>query len=328
MYSAFVIVKARSTHRYQSIHDVVGLRLAVNHLNSFSGSVSLKLALLAAGGDNRPKPDKGFTRIFFHPDITVTGSHRESVRAVATSPHVDVAAIDCITFDLLKRTCPSEVADVAIIAQTAPAPAPPIVVPAPFMRNGVGDMLRVALKTTLQGKTNSPEVDVVALRSALRGLRITEFQSRSQMHSLYETTYHRAKRRVASVVFRVWPSNPVTALSYHDKLDASHYHCAGWTDRICMCVCACLSVCIYISIHLCVHVISATATPRARRWLDRGMLLAFAFNHAESRWCFEQAIAADSDCALAHWGVAYVSGVYYNNPFVEPEVMQREQALT
>ena len=95
-----------------------------------------------------------------------------------------------------------------------------------------------------------------------------------------------------------------------------------------VCVCACPSVCIYISIHLCVHVISATATPRARRWLDRGMLLAFAFNHAESRWCFEQAIAADSDCALAHWGVAYVSGVYYNNPFVEPEVMQREQALT
>ncbi|HET9014510.1 MAG TPA: hypothetical protein VFN57_02865 [Thermomicrobiaceae bacterium] len=55
-----------------------------------------------------------------------------------------------------------------------------------------------------------------------------------------------------------------------------------------------------------------TASPEAQTWFDRGLNWAYGFNHEEAVRCFRRAIAADPDCAMAHWGVAYSSGPYYN----------------
>jgi tetratricopeptide (TPR) repeat protein len=56
-----------------------------------------------------------------------------------------------------------------------------------------------------------------------------------------------------------------------------------------------------------------TSSPEAQTWFDRGLAWTYGFHHLEAQACFERAIEADPDCALAHWGVAYVVGPNYNN---------------
>jgi tetratricopeptide (TPR) repeat protein len=55
-----------------------------------------------------------------------------------------------------------------------------------------------------------------------------------------------------------------------------------------------------------------TAGPEARVWFDRGLTWLYGFNHEEAIVCFENAIAADPGCVLAHWGIAHAIGPNYN----------------
>jgi tetratricopeptide (TPR) repeat protein len=55
-----------------------------------------------------------------------------------------------------------------------------------------------------------------------------------------------------------------------------------------------------------------TPSPQAQLWFDRGLVWAYAFNHAEAITCFEKALALDPDLAIARWGVAYAIGPNYN----------------
>lgn len=58
-----------------------------------------------------------------------------------------------------------------------------------------------------------------------------------------------------------------------------------------------------------------TSSAEAQLWFDRGLLWCFGYNHDESVACFKRAIAADPDCAMAHWGVGYAAGCNYNKPW-------------
>ncbi|KAL4939093.1 hypothetical protein BDV06DRAFT_42322 [Aspergillus oleicola] len=58
-----------------------------------------------------------------------------------------------------------------------------------------------------------------------------------------------------------------------------------------------------------------TNSPDAQIWFDRGLTWIYAFNHEEAVHCFEQAIAHDCGCAMAHWGLAYAVGPNYNKPW-------------
>jgi tetratricopeptide (TPR) repeat protein len=58
-----------------------------------------------------------------------------------------------------------------------------------------------------------------------------------------------------------------------------------------------------------------TRHPDAQLWFDRGLLWSYAFNHEEAVSCFDRAIAADADCAMAYWGLAYALGPNYNKPW-------------
>ncbi|MDG9723205.1 hypothetical protein [Streptomyces sp. DH41] len=58
-----------------------------------------------------------------------------------------------------------------------------------------------------------------------------------------------------------------------------------------------------------------TSSPEAQRWFDRGLVWTYAFHHEEAVACFEAAAAADPDCAMAHWGIAYALGPNYNKPW-------------
>lgn len=56
----------------------------------------------------------------------------------------------------------------------------------------------------------------------------------------------------------------------------------------------------------------STASPDAQRWFDLGLNWCFAFNKAEGVKVFRKALEFDPDCVMAHWGIAYASGPFYN----------------
>jgi len=53
---------------------------------------------------------------------------------------------------------------------------------------------------------------------------------------------------------------------------------------------------------------------QARAWFAHGLLLAYAFEHAEAARVFKAAAARDPSCAMCAWGVAYALGPNINNP--------------
>ena len=55
-----------------------------------------------------------------------------------------------------------------------------------------------------------------------------------------------------------------------------------------------------------------TRSAAAQRWFDRGLVWCYGFNQEEGAVCFKNAAACDPDCAMAHWGVAFASGPFYN----------------
>ncbi|MEU5595019.1 hypothetical protein [Streptomyces sp. NPDC020298] len=57
------------------------------------------------------------------------------------------------------------------------------------------------------------------------------------------------------------------------------------------------------------------SSQEARTWFDRGLVWTYAFNHEEAVSCYEAAVAADPDCAMAYWGIAYALGPNYNKPW-------------
>lgn len=59
----------------------------------------------------------------------------------------------------------------------------------------------------------------------------------------------------------------------------------------------------------------STTSPEAQRWFDRGLNWVYGFHHEEAIRCFELALIADPECALAHWGLAYAAGPNYNKPW-------------
>jgi len=59
-----------------------------------------------------------------------------------------------------------------------------------------------------------------------------------------------------------------------------------------------------------------TSSAEAQLWFDRGLIWCYGFNHQEAAVCFDRAIKADPDCAIAYWGLAYVKGCNYNKPWV------------
>ncbi|HTB03904.1 MAG TPA: hypothetical protein VK804_25825 [Bradyrhizobium sp.] len=56
----------------------------------------------------------------------------------------------------------------------------------------------------------------------------------------------------------------------------------------------------------------STASPDTQRWFDLGLNWCFAFNKSEGVKCFWKALEFDPECVMAHWGVAYGSGPFYN----------------
>ena len=55
-----------------------------------------------------------------------------------------------------------------------------------------------------------------------------------------------------------------------------------------------------------------TANETARAWFSHGLAWIYGYNHEEGIACMMKAAAADPDCAMAHWAIAYSLSSSYN----------------
>ncbi len=76
------------------------------------------------------------------------------------------------------------------------------------------------------------------------------------------------------------------------------------------------------------HTFPITTTSKdAQVWFDRGLLWTYGYNHQEAVACFDKAIEADAECAMAHWGKGYAAGPNYNMPWDLFDDAGRAEAL-
>jgi len=71
----------------------------------------------------------------------------------------------------------------------------------------------------------------------------------------------------------------------------------------------------------------STSSPEAQRWFDQGLNWIYAFNHEEAITCFESALQADPDCAMAHWGIGYAIGPNYNREWITYDLEEKAALL-
>jgi tetratricopeptide (TPR) repeat protein len=67
------------------------------------------------------------------------------------------------------------------------------------------------------------------------------------------------------------------------------------------------------------HYAVTASSPAVQSAFDRGLTLAYGFSHRAAEDEFRRAIAIDSTCAMAWWGVALVNGPHINFPIVPPD---------
>ena len=69
------------------------------------------------------------------------------------------------------------------------------------------------------------------------------------------------------------------------------------------------------------------ASAQAQLWFDRGLIWTYGYSHEEAIECFRRALAADPDCAMAWWGLAYALGPNYNMPWAKMDAAMRAARL-
>ena len=134
-YSSVIVVHADS--RAQSMEDLRGRIAAISGLDSHSGCHVLRamVAPLASAGSK-----------FFGRQI-ITGSHAGSLEAIEAR-EADVAAIDAVTFGLIKRSMPNALGGFRLLGRTPRAPAPPYVTSSTMPKDTV-ERIRDALVDAL-----------------------------------------------------------------------------------------------------------------------------------------------------------------------------------
>ncbi len=76
------------------------------------------------------------------------------------------------------------------------------------------------------------------------------------------------------------------------------------------------------------HHAITTADPDAQRYFDQGLVIDFAFNHAESARSFRAAQTLDPDCAMCYWGEALALGPNINVTSNGKVVMSDDERTT
>jgi ABC-type phosphate/phosphonate transport system substrate-binding protein len=151
-YCSVVIV--HDDNRAAELSDLQGSSCAINNRNSQSGYNALRalVAPISSGGR-------------FFSDVKVSGSHLNSI-AMVHNREADVAAVDCVTYALLKRHRPSALTAIRTLCLTPHAPALPYV-----SRANAGSDLLQKIRRGLQAACSD-----AALSNCRETLMIREFQ--------------------------------------------------------------------------------------------------------------------------------------------------------
>ncbi len=151
---------------FKDLSDFRNCRAAINSLDSNSGMNLFRASIAPLG--------KG--QAFFS-SVVCTGSHVASLAAVA-SGEVDIAAIDCVTFGLLKRLRPDATSGVKVIGTTPMTPALPFITSRSLGRKYLAH-LRAALTAAME------DPSLTDVRKAL-GLSGISFLPRSAYRQILE----------------------------------------------------------------------------------------------------------------------------------------------
>lgn len=140
-YRSFLL--AREEHSGLHLTSFRHRRLAFNSTDSQSGYNSLR-ALVAPLAENGK----------FFSGALATGSHLESLLYVQHHK-ADIAAIDCVTLELLRRTDPERVSGLVVVGQTAAVPGLPLITSAQTSPEHLA-MLRQALHEVSREAVSKP----------------------------------------------------------------------------------------------------------------------------------------------------------------------------
>jgi ABC-type phosphate/phosphonate transport system substrate-binding protein len=178
LYCSAVIVRAGDVAR--ELADLRGRRCAVNDAASNSGMNALRAAVAAVAGGPR-----------FFCDVLMTGGHVESLRAVAEE-RADVAAIDCVTWALLRDVRPQAVAGLRVLAWTEASAGLPLVTSLRTDR-----ATRHALQRALQEVARDPALAPVRDALRLEGFELLSLRSYESVRAM-----ERRARRAGYPVLR------------------------------------------------------------------------------------------------------------------------------
>ena len=106
---------AREEDENSALADFRGRRAVANSLDSHSGYNALRYLIAPLAQRGR-----------FFSTAHLSGSHRRSL-AYLRDGRADIAAIDCVTWALLRRYAAHELAGLAIVGETPLCPAPPLI---------------------------------------------------------------------------------------------------------------------------------------------------------------------------------------------------------
>jgi len=143
---SLIVVGARSGVSH--LRDLRGARCAVNDRRSNTGMNLLRAEIAPLAREGR-----------FFAEVQITGSHAASLAAVALGD-ADVAAVDAVTFALLKRWDPDRTAAVRVIGSTRSTPGLPLVTGAAMPLRGL-----LGLRRALDAVAGDPRL--AATRDAL-----------------------------------------------------------------------------------------------------------------------------------------------------------------
>ncbi|MDH4413793.1 MAG: PhnD/SsuA/transferrin family substrate-binding protein [Rhizobium sp.] len=135
------LIVARAGQAPATLPACRGLRAAINETGSNSG-YNLLRAAIAPHANGSP----------FFDSVLETGGHLASIEAVLRGM-ADLAAIDCITFDLLRRHAPERLIGLTILAKTPTGPNLPFIT-----RLSAPDEEVTTLRTALSAAIAAPEL--------------------------------------------------------------------------------------------------------------------------------------------------------------------------
>lgn len=149
-YRSAIVVRAEE--HADSLEELRGQRCVVNEPDSNSGMNLLRASLAPLSGGAR-----------FFRSVTFSGSHTRSIELIAAG-EADVAAIDCVTFEHLRRTRSELVSQVRIVDWTPPSPCLPFVISQQASETTVA-AVRNALEAVCADPTLAPVRDTLLLES-------------------------------------------------------------------------------------------------------------------------------------------------------------------